>query len=184
MMSYIEKASHVNSLVSGRFEWNLRELKFSSDGHWTLLSTNYAGKKHHLTHWGRDKMAAISQTMFSNALSWNKNTWILIKISLKFVPKGPINNNPALVQIMAWHLVGAKPLSEPMMVRSPMHICTTRPQWVKSLTFVDPVGDAIEYFLTLPVVGDPVWCIIWVSLIIQIIAEDKSLEKRKHHKCW
>ena len=25
-----------------------------------------------------------------------------IKISLKFVPKGPINNIPALVQIMAW----------------------------------------------------------------------------------
>ena len=28
--------------------------------------------------------------------------WILIKNSLKFVPKGPINNIPALVQIMAW----------------------------------------------------------------------------------
>ena len=26
-----------------------------------------------------------------------------IKISLKFVPKGPINNIPALVQITAWH---------------------------------------------------------------------------------
>ena len=25
-----------------------------------------------LTHWGRDKMAAISQTMFSNAFSWMK----------------------------------------------------------------------------------------------------------------
>ena len=31
----------------------------------------------------------------------NENVRILIKISLKFVPKGPINNNPALVQIMA-----------------------------------------------------------------------------------
>ena len=27
----------------------------------------------------------------------NENVWILIKISLKFVPKGPINNIPALV---------------------------------------------------------------------------------------
>ena len=26
----------------------------------------------HLTHWGRDKMAAIFQTMFSNAFSWMK----------------------------------------------------------------------------------------------------------------
>ena len=30
----------------------------------------------------------------------NENVWILIKISLKFVPKGPINNIPSLVQIM------------------------------------------------------------------------------------
>ena len=28
----------------------------------------------------------------------NENVWILIKISLKFVPKGPINNIPALPQ--------------------------------------------------------------------------------------
>ena len=45
----------------------------------------------------------------------NENLWILIKISLKFVPKGPINNIPALVQVMAWHNSGDKPLSEPTM---------------------------------------------------------------------
>ena len=44
----------------------------------------------------------------------NENVWIPIKISLKFVPKGPINNIPALVQIMAWRRTGDKPLSEPM----------------------------------------------------------------------
>ena len=60
----------------------------------------------------------------------NENVWISIKISLKFVPKGPINNIPALVQIMAWRRPGDKPLSEPMMVRSTTHICVTRPQWV------------------------------------------------------
>ena len=27
----------------------------------------------------------------------NEKFWIVIKISLKFVPKGPIDNNPALV---------------------------------------------------------------------------------------
>ena len=53
------------------------------------------------------------------------------KISLKFVPEGPINNIPALVQIMAWHRPGDKPLSEPMIVSLPTHICVTRPQWVK-----------------------------------------------------
>ena len=60
----------------------------------------------------------------------NENVRILIKISLKFVPKGPINNNPALVQIMAWRRSGDKPLSEPMMVCLLTHICVTRPQWV------------------------------------------------------
>ena len=45
----------------------------------------------------------------------NENVQILIKISLKFVPKGPINNIPALVQIMACCRPGDNPLSEPMM---------------------------------------------------------------------
>ena len=60
----------------------------------------------------------------------NKNAGISIKISLKFVPKGPINNIPALIQIMAWRRSGDKPLSEPMMVSLLTHICVTRPQWV------------------------------------------------------
>ena len=41
-----------------------------------------------------EKMAAISQTTFWNAFSWMKKK---NRISLKFVPKGPINNIPALV---------------------------------------------------------------------------------------
>ena len=59
----------------------------------------------------------------------NENARIAIEISLKFVPKGRINNIPSLVQIMAWRLPGDKPLSEPMMVRLPTHICVARPQW-------------------------------------------------------
>ena len=58
-----------------------------------------------------------------------ENVWISIKISMKFVPKGPINNIPALVQIMAWRRSGDKPLSEPMMLSLPTYICVTRPQW-------------------------------------------------------
>ena len=63
----------------------------------------------------------------------NKNVIILINISLKFVPKGLINNVPALVQIKAWCRPGDKPLSKPMMVNLLMHICVTRPQWVNPL---------------------------------------------------
>ena len=62
----------------------------------------------------------------------NENIWIPIKISLKFVPKGSINNILALVQIMAWRRPGDKALSEPMMIISLMHIYSTWPQWVKS----------------------------------------------------
>ena len=48
----------------------------------------------------------------------NENEWILIKISLKFVPEGPIScsNIPALVEKMAWCRPGDKPSSEPMVV--------------------------------------------------------------------
>ena len=55
----------------------------------------------------------------------NENIKISIKISLKFVPKRPINNVPALVQIMAWRRRGDKSLSEPLMVSLLMHICVT-----------------------------------------------------------
>ena len=67
-----------------------------------------------------------------NCIFVNENVSISIKILLKFVPKGPINNTPALVQIMTWHWPGDKPLSEPMMVSLLMHICITRPQWVNT----------------------------------------------------
>ena len=80
------------------------------------------------THWRRDKMDAISQIF--KCIILYENVWIPIWISLKFVPKGPINNIPALVQTMTWRRPGDKPLSEPMIVRLPTHICVTQPQWV------------------------------------------------------
>ena len=58
----------------------------------------------------------------------NENVCISIKISLTFVLKGPINNIPALGQIMAWRRPGDKPLSEPIVVSLPTHICVTRSQ--------------------------------------------------------
>ena len=67
-----------------------------------------------LTHWGREKMATILQTIFSNAFSLNGYAWISFH-SVNFVPNSLIDNKPALVQIMAWRWSGDKPLSEPMM---------------------------------------------------------------------
>ena len=45
----------------------------------------------------------------------NENVWITIRISLTFVPEGPINNIPTFVQIMAWRQSGDKPLSDAIM---------------------------------------------------------------------
>ena len=81
------------------------------------------------THWGPDKMADILQMALSNVFQMYE---FQCKISPKFAPKDVINNIPAWVQIMVWHQPGDKPLSEIMMVSLLMHICITRPQWVKS----------------------------------------------------
>ena len=72
----------------------------------------------------------------------NENAWILIKISLKFVPNDPISNVPAFVQIMAWCRLGDKPSSEQMLACSPTHICVSRPQWVKHKTCCMAFSDA------------------------------------------
>ena len=44
-----------------------------------------------------DKIAAISQTTFLKCIFINEEFCISIQISLKFVPKGPIDNNSVLV---------------------------------------------------------------------------------------
>ena len=42
-------------------------------------------------------MAAISQTIYLEAFKGMKKVLYWLKNSLKFVPKGPIDNNPLLV---------------------------------------------------------------------------------------
>ena len=63
-----------------------------------------------------------------NCIFMNEDIWISIKISLKFVPEGPINNFAALVQIMAWRRPGDKPSSEQRLDILLTHKCVTRPQ--------------------------------------------------------
>ena len=82
----------------------------------------------------------------------NENVWIPIKISMKFVPKGPITNIPALVKIMAWRRPGDKPLYEPMMVSLLTHICVTLPQWVNSSSHTQNIGSFENLILS---------CISW-----------------------
>ena len=45
-------------------------------------------------------MAAILANDIFNRIFLNENVWISIKISLKFVPKGPVDNKPALTKFI------------------------------------------------------------------------------------
>ena len=60
----------------------------------------------------------------------NEDARISVNISLKFIPKDLMNYIPALIQIMAWHRPGDKPLSEPVLISLLTHICVSRLQWV------------------------------------------------------
>ena len=63
----------------------------------------------------------LSQTTFSNAFSWMKYMncdWYFTEVC----PRGPFENIPASVQIMAWRRPGDKPLSEPLMVSLLTHM--------------------------------------------------------------
>ena len=68
-----------------------------------------------LTRFGRGKLKPFRKRYFRMHFL-NGNLSISIKISLKVVPRGRINNIPALDQIMAWRRPGDKPLSEPVLV--------------------------------------------------------------------
>ena len=87
--------------------------------------------KDFLTHLLLDKMAAILADTIFKCILLNEKFCIVIRISLKFVPKGPIDNKWALVQVMAWRQTGDKPLPGPMMTSSLMHTCSTMGRWVK-----------------------------------------------------
>ena len=62
-------------------------------------------------------MGAILADDIFKRIFLNDNVRISIEISLKFVPKGSINNKPALVQVMAWRRTGDKPLPEAMLTQ-------------------------------------------------------------------
>ena len=62
-------------------------------------------------------MAVILADDIFKCIFQNENDRITIQISLKFVPISPIDNTPALVQVMAWRRTGDTPLSEPMLTR-------------------------------------------------------------------
>ena len=62
-------------------------------------------------------MAAILADGIFKGIFLNETDKIPIQISLKLVPRSPIDIKSALVRVMAWHRTGDKPLPEPMMTQ-------------------------------------------------------------------
>ena len=60
-------------------------------------------------------MADILADNIYKCIFLNEIDRIPIPILLKFVPRNPIDNKPALVQVKVWRRTGDKPLPEPML---------------------------------------------------------------------
>ena len=86
-----------------------------------------------LTHWGRDKIDAILQTTFSNAISWMK----MFEFQLKF--HWSLFSTVKLTIFQHWfrQWLAAEQATSHYLNQwwpsSTTHICVTRPQWVKVL---------------------------------------------------
>ena len=90
-----------------------------------------------LTHWGRVTHIWVNIIYVNKSpdgkfhcenfkrIFLNEKDWILIDISLKFVPKGAIDNKSAMVQVMSWHRTGHKPLPVPNADPVHRYICAT-----------------------------------------------------------
>ena len=86
--------------------------RFGQSGWDTTFQQNLPGNGLLLT-WYPYKFAAILQTIFLKRISSIKIV-VFYSQTNEFSPKGPVNDKPVLVQIMACRLFGDKPLSEPM----------------------------------------------------------------------
>ena len=67
-----------------------------------------------LTHLPLNKMAATFANDIFKCIFMDEKS---IRISLKFVPKGPIDNKAALVQVMAWRQTCDNPLPELLLIQ-------------------------------------------------------------------
>ena len=116
-----------------------------------------AGCMPRLTHRGRDKNGRHFADDILGCIFLNENVWIVIKMWLNFVPKGPINN--ILVQIMAWRRIGDKQLSEPMMVSLPTHIRHSAPMSITGVSSFNSSSRVthIGFIMAWRMVGSKPW---------------------------
>ena len=113
----------INDWVNNRGAGDLRRHRGHCDV--IVMSFHSNGNNQHsfeLTRWPRYVgcvWGCVIKALRRDGIKWsifmNENCCILIEMSLKIVPNGPIKNIPALVQIMPWRRSGGKPLPESMM---------------------------------------------------------------------
>ena len=121
--------------IYGPFSLNVLSIHLRNDRH-LVQPTSSINIHFHISQIYHTKLNSVMLCLAAQSCGvkfWHiclSSTFLDYPYAKCFVPKGPINNIPALVQMMAWHRPGNKQLSEPMMVRLLMHICITRPQWV------------------------------------------------------
>ena len=70
-----------------------------------------------LTHLSLNKMPTLLADDIFISIFLSEDDKIPIQISLKLVPRSPINISPALVQVMTWRRTGDKPILEPVMIQ-------------------------------------------------------------------
>ena len=124
-----------------------------------------------LTHWGRDKMAAIFQTTFSNAFSWMKIFKFRLRFHWSLFPR---------VQLTILRRPGNKPLSEPMMVNLLTHIRVTRPQWVKGTVYYKLALIFITVWCQTGVTwtnGGLIFCRIYASLSLDMLDQGPDVKR-------
>ena len=116
----------VGGWVSVSHFWQFHKYNIHSHSPFCDLYNNYSTKPlghitwtfgFSLTHTPLDKMAAILADDIFKCLFLNENGRIPIQISLKFVPRSPIDNKQALVKVMAWCRLSDRPLPEPRMAQ-------------------------------------------------------------------
>ena len=56
---------------------------------------------------------------------------------------------------MAWRCPGEKPLSEPMLISLPTHICVTRPQWVNATYMAQNNGQSHQLWMVVSIAVSP-----------------------------
>ena len=101
-----------------RWDENLNRLGVTQNSLYRLmwLHTIFADYiRYYLTHLHPGQNGRHSADDIFKCIFVNEKFRISIRISLKFVPKGPINNKLALIQVMVWRRTGDKPLFEPML---------------------------------------------------------------------